>query len=312
MCIYRFSNQASRMRRYALFSFLCVLLFGCASKQDLEEAKERVAVLEDSLAEARKRIQKLENTPHERLARAGRLSGSEAESEYTALVEAYPQSEEAEIAKDSLEAISARREAARAARERRQRLGFKVLEETRDVKVGPTRVRFTSVRTGNRWTYDDYGDTYHYRDAQRGHTYVLADVRITADEDALNPDLAPVHVYKAGGESLVYIGTMRYEFRRWDDYGSYLGNDADYGNDFSRTSTIPFKLGLEVTDEDATGPLFVMVEKRNCASRQNNSYGSPEVSYSTYSCIPNSGLKRLSVEEAQTLHTIEVLNRENL
>lgn len=91
-----------------------------------------------------------------------------------------------------------------------------------------------------------------------------------------------------------------------------MGNEADYGNDFSRTSTIPFKMGLEIMDEHAIGPLLVVVEKRNCAVRQNNSYGNPEISYSTYSCSPDSKLKRLSVEEAEALHTIEVFNREKL
>lgn len=201
------------MRQLIVF-LLCLFLVGCVSKQDLEEAKKRIAVLEDS-------IEKLRNTPHERLARAGRLSGAEAESTYTALVEAYPQGPEAEVARESLEVISARREAARAARKRRQRLGFRALDESRSAKVGPTQLRFTSVSTNNRFTYDRYEDTYRYQEAKRGHLYIVATVRITADEEELDPDLPPVHVYRTDGDQLSHVGTMEYEFYDWEDYGSY-------------------------------------------------------------------------------------------
>jgi len=49
------------MRKIVVF-ILCLLLVGCSSKQDLEEAEKRIAVLEDS-------IEQLRNTPHQRLAR---------------------------------------------------------------------------------------------------------------------------------------------------------------------------------------------------------------------------------------------------
>lgn len=291
------------MRELVVF-VLCLLLVGCASKQDLEEAKKRIAVLEDS-------IEQLRNTPHERLARAGELSGAEAESVYTALVEAYPQSPEAKIARESLKVIAARREAARAARERRQRLGFRALEESRTVEVAPTQLRFTSVSTDDRFTYDRYDDRYHYREAKRGHLYIVATVRITADEEELDPDLPAVHVYRADGDRLSHVGTMDYEFYDWEDYGSYLGNEHDSGNDFETTATIPFSLGLEVDNSTFEDAIFVMVEDRNCADRGYSS-DNPEVYYSTYECTPSPNLKTLSVGEAEELHAVEVFNKDTL
>lgn len=312
-------GQDPRLRPSCVHTSVVVfglLLSGCVSRNDSEALRTRISVLEDSLHAATVRIAELENTPAERLARAIRLSQSRdekaSEEEYTALIDKYPQAPEARVARDSLGALRERREAQARAAERIQRLGFKGLAVTNDVTVGPTRMRVSSVRLGSRFISDRYDGSYHYRDVRRGYTYVLADVRITAAEDELNPMLPAIAVYKISGAYLYYVGTMSYQFQRWDDYGSYLGNTPDYGNDFSRTSTIAFNLGLEISDEDATGPLFLMVEKRNCASRTIAQFGSPEVSYPTYSCVPDGGLLQLTPEAAKNLFVVSILKENSL
>ena len=292
---------------------LTLLLTGCVPQSDYDAAKRRIASLEDSLSTVMATVEELENTPHERLARAARSSNaSEAEAEYKALAEIYPQSAEASIARDSLNAIVARREAARVAEERRQRLGFKVLKEKRDIRVGPLRVQFTSVRTGNNFVHDRYDSRWLYNTAKRGYRFILADVRITADSDALNPSLPPILVYQAKGAELQYVGVMRYEFHRWKDYGTYLGNYHDSGNDFANSSTIRFNAGLEVENEILDSSVFIMVENRNCATRETNTYGNPEIRYSIASCIPKGRLRSLSVEEAEELYTVHIINKNKL
>lgn len=84
---------------------------------------------------------------------------------------------------------------------------------------------------------------------------------------------------------LKLLGTLGYEFRRWEDYGSYLGNTADYGNNFSHSKTIPFNLGLELSDDQLKpNTIFVVMKNSGCFYRQKKHYGRPEVHYTQGSC----------------------------
>src|SRR5690606_30440748 len=152
-----------------------------------------------------------------------------------------------QIANAAVAAIEEERARARAEAERLRREGFRALPVERNVDLGGTAVTVHSVSLRDRWVSDRYESRWHYRDARRGSTYVLADVTITAESH--DPQLPPILVYAVDGARLRYVGTLGYEFYRWDDYGSYLGNEADYGNDFSRTPSIRFSAGLEVTED---------------------------------------------------------------
>lgn len=76
------------------------------------------------------------------------------------------------------------------------------------------------------------------------------------------------------------LGILGYEFRRWEDYGSYLGNYADYKNDFSHSKTIPFSCGIELpADKLKNGTIYLALKKSTCFNRTKNKYGNPEVKY---------------------------------
>lgn len=81
-------------------------------------------------------------------------------------------------------------------------------------------------------------------------------------------------------------GTMEVRFAYWQDYGHYLGNYPDYGNDFAKTSTIRFKLGDEVSTELTTKPYAIVLKKTNGLSRKYDRYKNPPVSYSGYIDYP--------------------------
>lgn len=81
------------------------------------------------------------------------------------------------------------------------------------------------------------------------------------------------------------IGKLSYEFRRWKDYGSYLGNHADYGNDFAHSSTIPFNLGLQVSEEIINEhEIYLVLNRNGCFMRSSDSYGRPKVQYKEMGC----------------------------
>ena len=84
-------------------------------------------------------------------------------------------------------------------------------------------------------------------------------------------------------QNITPIG-LEYRFRRWEDYGSYLGNSADYGNDFSRTKTIPFSLGYEIEESDYKGyPIYVVLHNKLNIIKEYDRFANPPSSYNSKS-----------------------------
>src|SRR5690606_5418775 len=116
--------------------------------------------------------------------------------------------------------------------------------------------------------------------------------RISISSESKNPDLPPILAYQYFDGKLMLLGTLGYEFRRWKDYGSYLGNYADYGNDFAHSKTIPFNLGYESSEDNLkSGKVYVVMRKVNCFTRKNKDYGRPEIQYQMGICAPKSTLE---------------------
>ncbi len=234
------------------FLFLTVVIFSCGPSQEefqkqkkqneeltaeLNNLKSELDNFKKNLEQCTLTVEDLKNTPTERLAKARKLQDqgdvSEAETEYHELIQKYPDSEESKTAKNILIEIEKKREEERIAKEKEQietekkkRLGFKTLKVENPVSLEPLKIKINSINSQQQWTFDRYGYEYRYRDARRGFKYVVADVSITSDVH--NPQLPSIEVYKTYGDKLSYIGTLHYEFYRWEDYGSYLGNDADF------------------------------------------------------------------------------------
>lgn len=259
-------------------------LFGCNSGGPTKEQYDK---LQKELDDCKKTVADLQNTPQQRLAEAQKFFAeknySSAATHFQELIDKFPGTDEAKTATTTLSEIKLLQQQQKEAEEKKKTLGFKVLTESSKVKVGDVQLSFASIATAGQYTFDRYGDEYRYRDAERGNKFVVARVSITADTK--NPDLPPISVFKMSGGQLSLIGTLEYKFVRWEDYGSYLGNDADYGNDFAHTSTISFSCGLQVPNSDLDDEaVFVVVKNTNCFARNTNRFGNPPVSYVEGSC----------------------------
>ncbi len=164
------------------------------------------------------------------------------------------------------------------------------MKPTTIAKYGDLSLKFEKIWKGKRWTFDNYGSRYFFRDAQRGNSHILARVSITSKSN--DPSLPPILVYQMNNGELKLLGTLRYEFRRWEDYGSYLGNYADYGNDFAHSKTIRFSCGVELSNEDLkSGNIYIILKKQGCFNRTKNEYGNPEIAYRKGNCNPKVNLK---------------------
>lgn len=165
-----------------------------------------------------------------------------------------------------------------------------------------------SIDIRDRWVFDRHGTGQMYREAVRGSSHVVADVRIASDEH--NPKLPQLAIYKVGAsnERLVYVTTMIYRFYRWRDYGTYLGNNPDHGNDFAFTESIRFVAGASLRESVLESDvLFVLAEKNGCGVRQRDDFASPPISYAYELCYwPGS----ISPTEAGTVYqAVHVFNR---
>ncbi len=277
------------MKRILAFSVLLIILLGCGADQtelnSLRKERDELAAkvnADAALIQAlRDSVTMLSFSADQRLTKINSLVSS---SEYTAakqeisrLTTLFPESKEAKSAPALLERIDKLIAQKRAEEERIKALGFKALKASTTFKIDYNKIELTSISVGNTFTFDSYGDGYFYRSADRGNKYITAAMKITSDSK--DPKLPQLAVYKISGDSMTWEGNFTTEFARWDDYGSYLGNDHDFGNDFAKTSSVRFKIGKEVSEEIVKGPYALIMKIENALNRNYERFDNPPISY---------------------------------
>ena len=133
-----------------------------------------------------------------------------------------------------------------------------ILKENTTLSIDNITIKFKSVSTGSKWIfeYDKY-DYYRYRSAERGNTYVLANVIISSKVKKSKIPL--ISVYRLSNGCLTLVGSMSREFVN-DAEGSY--NDKD----FKYVSSVAFSQALEISKKilEETA-VFVVVKRVNCS-----------------------------------------------
>lgn len=281
------------------FVFLSILLGGCdggASQKLVEQQKTstRLADENQNLTDENRRLKQrivtletenkqLANTPERRLSEINSFveHGDEkgATEAIAAMKSSFPKSTEVAKAEILLSNLQTKLRDESEASERKERLGFKILSEVKNFEAAGLKVAVSPAQITGRWVSDSYGDTYHYRDSERGNRFVVAKLSITADNGIKDPSLPGFGVYEVKGKKLVLMSELNYEFVRWTDFGSYLGNEPDFRNDFAHTATIPFSVGTELSEERLNQPVFLIAARSNCHTRDYDRFKNPPVRY---------------------------------
>jgi len=264
------------------------------TQKQLSELKAELEQTKTELNNCSSELTNLKNTAENRFVRAKKLLSENnlngAKTEFQEIVDNFKGTNDASIASKEIAKIDRTIEQKRIEAERKKALGYKILKPTSRVKFGDLSLRFDKIWKGKRWSFDDYGSQYFLRDAQRGNSHIMARVSITSENN--NPSLPAILVYKMNNGELSLLGTLGYKFRRWKDYGSYLGNYADYGNDFAHSKTIPFNCGVELSNNELkAGTIYVVLKKQGCFNRTKVDYGNPEIAYRRSLCNPKQILK---------------------
>lgn len=284
-------------RRLLTLTIGIITLISCSdgeTKKQLSELKTELEQTKAELSNCSAELTEIKNTAENRFIRAKKLLSENnltgAKTEFQGIADNFKGTNDATTASKEIVKIDKIIEKKRADEERKKALGYKVLKPITRVKYGDLSLRFDKVWKGKRWSFDDYGSQYFLRDAERGNSHIMARISVTSENN--NPSLPPILVYQMNNGELKYLGTQEYKFRRWKDYGSYLGNYADYGNDFSHSKTIPFNCGVELSNDDLkSGTIYVVLKKQGCINRTKVDYGNPEIAYRESSCSPKRILK---------------------
>ncbi len=304
------------MKKKTLAIALLILsVWGCDNrpKQDNGPSQDDYDKLKHELDECKKIVAELSDTPQNRLMTARKHLSigniDTATAEFQELIRKYPGTMEAKAAEDEVTRISAQLRQRQELELRKKTLGYKALSEHNRIRVGPVEMKFSNVSLSREWSFDEHESDYHLIKAERGSMLVTARLVITADTK--DPELPPIAVYKMVNGELKLLGKMGYRFVRWNDYGSYLGNYADYGNDFAHSKSIPFSCGLEISEDDISdNAVFVVVAKQNCILRSNDRFGTPPVSYVEGGCNVK---QTLSIDDLDGDYSLtKIFNRNKL
>lgn len=234
-----------------------------ASCDNNKVKKSEYDKLQKELADTKKVNEELQKTPQTRLTKGqeyiSKNDFENAKKELSVLIEKYSGSPEAEKAQNLLAEIEKQEKTKKETEERKKALGFKILKENTSITIANITLKFKSVSTGSRWTYDnDKYDYYRYRAAERGNAFVLANVLITSKVKETRIPL--ISVYKLSSGNLILIGTMQREFVT-DSDGS-----IETHKDFKYVSSVAFSQAIEISKKilEETA-VFVVVKRANCS-----------------------------------------------
>lgn len=291
-CIFaQILNIMKKLCIYLLFSSILVVI-GCSSPNESPSYKAKIDSLTNVINTQALLIEKLSDSltiykypANQRLAHINTLFSEEkyldAKSEISELQRIFPNSDEATLSVTIFENINARLAEIEEEKQRIKALGYKALNTHNTVTIGYNEATFGSFTIGKKFIHDVYptysGSSWFEHTADRNHQYISVPMNITSTSN--NPDIPTLAFYAIKGEQLQLKGTFWIQMARWDDYGSYLGNEPDLNNDFSKVSSVKFKLGLELEDSDFKSPYVIVLKKQNTHSRQYDRFENPPISY---------------------------------
>jgi len=199
------------------------------------------------------------------------------------LVERYPKSAEAAEARRRVDSYLAAERAAQDQARRQAALGFRALKVSPTFARGDVVLALADTTVARRWTFDSYGSGWRFIDAERGQRFLIA--RLTTTARTKNPALFGIAAYVPDGPRLVRLGNLRYRFSRWSDYGAFLGNHADFRNDFSHTARIPFTAAVAFADDEwKRRPVYLVATGEGCHRRGYDRFGQPPAFYQPGEC----------------------------
>jgi hypothetical protein len=247
--------------------------------QALQEENQR---LKAEVASLKEQVADLGQTPQVLLDRVQELvkaeSLSEAKTIASKLEQRYGPEGQAKTANAAVAQLVFKLEARKEQTRQLEARGFYALKPSSSVAVNGFVIKVDSLGLGNRWLFNTHDYQYNYRDVQRGEKFVLLKTTLKNTDKSHNPNLPDIAVYAIEGKEMRRVAGLSYEFRRWSNYGSYIGLHHDFKNDFAHTTSIPFTAAASIGEDFARTPFAVVATGHRCHER-GEQIGQPEVVY---------------------------------
>lgn len=202
----------------------------------------------------------------------------------------FPNAKEIKDCDNILSEIDALEIAKKAEAERLKALGFKVFKDTPKVTLNDVTYSFSGFTYGRTFTFEYIYDVdeYSYTVADKDCTYILASLTISTKKNYAYPQFVGVYEIKDG--KLEQISTFRQEYASYSTYGASIGNYSETSHDFSKVSSVKYKIAAEIPLTHTKKPLLILMNTTNSGSS-----------------------KYLTIEEVkENYEVIKILNRNNL
>lgn len=251
------------------------LLLSCtqASKADVSaqiaeiegKYQDTIKVLRKQLSEANDKIGVLSYPADQRFAHIGELFNSGdyygVKKEVAELKRVFPNAKENDGCYEFLKKIETIEAVKKAEEEKIKALGYKAFKDNPTVKFDNVTYSFSGFTYGRTFTFEYVLDVneYSYEVADKNCTYILASLSISTKENyASNPNVYACEIVDG---KLKELDDFRIEYATYNTYGASIGNYSETSHDFSKVSSVKYKMAAQIPQSYTNKPIVIIVRK---------------------------------------------------
>lgn len=227
--------------------------------------QDTIKVLRQQLAEANDKIGILSYPADQRLAHIAELFNSGdydgVKKETAELKRIFPNAKENDNSNEYLKKIEVIEATKKAEEEKMKALGYKAFKDNPTVKFDNVTYSFSGFTYGRTFTFDYVLDVneYSYEVADKNSTYILASLAISTKENyASTPRVYACEIVNG---KLKEIDDFRIEYATYDSYGAKIGNYSETSHDFSKVSSVKYKMAAQIPQSYTNKPIVIIVKK---------------------------------------------------
>lgn len=220
-------------------------------KQQLSEANDKIGILSYPADQRLAHIEELFNTGNY----------DDVKKESAELKRVFPKAKENENVKEFLKKIEAIETAKKEEEEKIKAMGYKAFKDNPTVKFDNVTYSFSGFTYGRRFTFEYVLDVdeYSYEVADKNCTYILASLAISTKENyASNPRVYACEIVDG---KLKEIDDFRIEYATYNTYGASIGNYSETSHDFSKVSSVKYKMASQIPQSYTSKPIVIIVRK---------------------------------------------------
>jgi len=182
------------------------------------------------------------------------------------------------------------------------------LKENKVFKDSDLYIKFSNFILQKTYIHDRYEGQWRYNSSERGNIFITCSILISSKSK--DPSLPIICLFALDGKALRLKGTFDYNFSEWENYGTYLGNNADYGNDFAHTEKIRFDIGVEVDkNEIKDKQLYILAKNDACVIRNEDRFQEPAVKYDSESCVTGGDIT--SLDQLKNFVIVKIISQQS-